>query len=153
MTEEFVLTVRGVVEACKKALADRTLGAFHTKTCRYVYQDNEAPALGCAIGVALPDHIRRYVADRAVNGSPVGALIASRKLANPSEADLNVLKITQALHDNWAGNETLVLPLTVILASDMAEPLKAFVVERNSGYVGETAFREWIALLDEMYPA
>lgn len=156
MSENFTLSVRGVVDACKKALENQTLGAFHSNTCRYVYPDNVAPGgmVGCAIGVALPADIRKKLASGWMNGSSIGVLISKLNLAKPSEPDMEVLRITQALHDAWAsGMSTLALPLTPILAGDMAEPLKAFIKKHNGKRVKEGDFRTWITLLDEVYPA
>lgn len=132
--------IRALIDANKKALEERTLGAFAHNYCAYTY-DNSIHR--CAVGVVLTIEQIDTIHAEYLNTSHVaeiGLQLSSEELA--------VYQWTQHLHDCWATGTEVEDPLK----DNLPLPLAQFVSRYENQSGGEQRFRNWIALLDREYP-
>lgn len=142
MTEN--ITIRAIVDANRKALAERRLGAFAHKSCQYKYDDGKR----CAIGVVFSEAF----AARLVQENDNFLAINEVRLAYRGEVLLEhipIVRMTQRLHDSWAVQDAMRDD-----GNDFpAGPIQDFVRKHSDTIITESVFRAWIDLLDTTYPA
>lgn len=156
------ISIRQLIDANKRALDERKLGAFraaqmeppaqHRHLCLYRYPDG----CGCAIGVALPEEVISQIVGNHLNSASLGKLTwESPDLNTPVEyEDRKIFEITQLLHDGWLrGTESWsnhALPLARLLGPVYGAFMD--VHSRAFPILNEEAFRAWIDFLDAMHP-
>lgn len=141
-------TIRQLIDANRRALADRTLGAFRWTQGSYSYPDG----CKCAIGVVLPDEVLTRLNDLDLNGILVHVLAKKKHIEVES---VGIFRMTQILHDNWARRHKFFageMYVGGILYYDLSQEMKDFIVKMQGQVIVQKNFADWIDLLDRTYP-
>lgn len=138
-----MITIRDLIDANLKALANKTLGAFLFRSIRYDYQNG---CHRCAIGVVLGDEKVAEVVGSGCNAAALSKLIISGLVQVEDEV---LFQNTQLLHDRWAMGARF----ERIQKTGYPAEIEAFLDEHSGEKVDSQTFTDWINLLDRMYPA
>lgn len=103
------LTLRDVITASRKALADGTLaaaakeaGTLDATVCQYSYPGRDAP-YGCAIGVSLPDDTRGLIMIAGSNMVAIDDVALAAIGIEIDDHEMPAIVAVQTIHDGWMG--------------------------------------------------
>ena len=140
-------TVRQLIDANRRALANRTLGAFlNNAECLYDYGNG----CRCAIGVVLTDADLEEIRVNDANHSPVTGLIDNALI---EVEDAAVFGATQRLHDTWLSRRPFYIGDGNFQPRDLPMELRRFITDFQGIGIMESNFVQWLDLLDKHFPA
>lgn len=142
------LTIRDLIDADRRYLDEGKLGAqtdtFGIRKCFYDYRDGRR----CAVGAVLPERTLTRIHRDGLNNQPVKLLKRRVKMEN-----FNVFAITQYIHDSWAQRGEFYGYDIEKRSDPVPSVVVAFIAERKGKIADESMFRDWLDLLDTLYPA
>lgn len=148
------ITLADLVAVNRKAIADRTLGAFNHAACYYRYKDTKGKPTGegCSIGVALNDEAAQEVEALAYNSAGFDMLVRRNILevtGHPAAYDLAMNM--QRLHDAWAKHEGVFAKLT--RPDLIPQAIKSFLDDLSSllgppKHIDQTIFEDYLAMIE-----
>lgn len=141
-------TIRQLIDANRRALADRTLGAFRWTQGSYSYPDG----CKCAIGVILPDDVLTRLNELDLNNTLIHELTKKKVI---EVENVGVFRMTQIFHDIWAQRHRFYVGemfVSGMVIYDLTMEMKEFIVRFNGQHIVQKNFADWIDLLDRTYP-
>lgn len=139
-------TVRHLIDANRKALVDRTLGAFISDDCLYNYGNG----YHCAIGAVLNIADLQLIEINDANHSPLVGLINGGLI---EVENITVFTATQKLHDSWLSGFSFSFGDYIVMTPNFPTELHMFLTQLVGQGVEEMNFIQWIDLLNKHFPA